>query len=167
MSKKLAFLTIHGMGETEKDYYQMLKQSLEKSLGKDIWAKVHFEPIHYRSDLQDYQYSVWEKMRKSASLSWQDLRRFMLFGFSDASALEHRATEDNSVYKKIQKSIIYSLKIARAEFYNNDVPIIILAHSLGCQVISNYLWDTQKNKGIWQEGSLDYPEFQPVGRKVA
>ncbi|MDZ8054419.1 MAG: hypothetical protein RMX68_018935 [Aulosira sp. ZfuVER01] len=161
MTKKLAFLTIHGMGETDKEYYQILKQSLEKPLGKDIWAKVHFEPIHYQSDLQDYQYSVWEKMRQSAPLSWQDLRKFMLFGFSDVSALEHRATDDGSVYKKIQKSIIYSLKIARAEFSNNDVPIIILAHSLGCQVISNYLWDTQKDKGIWQVGSPDYPEFQP------
>ncbi|BAY35183.1 hypothetical protein NIES2107_70940 (plasmid) [Nostoc carneum NIES-2107] len=161
MTKNLAFLTIHGMGETEKEYYQSLKQSLEKTLGKDIWQKVHFEPIYYQCELQDYQYSVWEKMCQSASLAWQDLRKFMLFGFSDASTLEHRATDDGSVYKKIQKSIIYSLKLARTAFSSNDISVIILAHSLGSQVISNYLWDAQHNKGIWQIDSLDYPEFQP------
>ncbi|BAY27969.1 hypothetical protein NIES2100_77960 [Calothrix sp. NIES-2100] len=161
MAKKLAFLTIHGMGETDKEYYQIVKQSLEKHLGKDVWSQVHFEAIHYQSALQDYQYSVWENMRQSAHLSWQDLRKFMLFGFSDACALEHRATDDGSLYKKIQKSIIYSLKIARAEFSHNDIPIIILAHSLGCQIISNYLWDSQKNQGIWHVDSLDYPEIQP------
>lgn len=161
MTKKLVFITLHGIGETQKEYHNNLKHLLEKRLGKDIWLKVHFEPIYYQSALPDYQYTVWANMRSSTHLSWQDLRKFLLFGFSYASILEHRASDDGSVYKQIQKSIIYSLKIAIEKVKNNDIPIIILAHAFGCQIISNYLWDSQKNKGIWQMGSLDYPDFQP------
>ncbi|AFY32629.1 hypothetical protein [Calothrix sp. PCC 7507] len=160
MTKELVFITIHGMGETEKEYYLGLKQALEKQLGEEIWSKVHFEPIYYQTALQHYQHSVWENMRHSTPLAWQDLRKFMLFGFSDVSTLEHRATDDGSVYKKIQKIIIYSLQVARKELETNNIPIVIVAHSLGCQVISNYLWDAQNNKGIWQTGSLDYPDFK-------
>jgi len=161
MTKKLVFITIHGMGETDREYSQGLKQSLEKQLGEKIWSQVHFEPIYYQVAFQHYQNSVWEKMRQSTTLAWQDLRKFMLFGFSDASTLEHRATDEGSVYKKIQKLIIYYLKVAREELLSNDIPVVIVAHSLGCQVISNYLWDAQKNKGIWQLGNLDYPELPP------
>jgi hypothetical protein len=159
MTKKLVFITIHGMGETEKEYYQGLKQSLEKQLGEKVWSQVHFEPIYYQKALQYYQHSVWEKMRHSTTLAWQDLRKFMLFGFSDASTLEHRATDDGSVYKLIQKIIVYALKTVRHKLSSNQTPIVIVAHSLGCQVISNYLWDAQKHKGIWQIDCLDYPEF--------
>jgi Serine hydrolase len=160
MSKKLGLLTIHGMGETERGYYEDFKKSLESSLNKNIWSQIEFEPIFYQSALQDYQDRVWENMRKNNLLAWQDVRKFMLFGFSDASSMEHRANSDRSVYKRTQKTIFNSLRTVREELETNNKPLLIVAHSLGCQVISNYIWDAQSSKGIWQVGCKDYPDFK-------
>lgn len=42
---------------------------------------------------------------------------------------------------------------------NSQCPLIVIAQSLGCQVISNYIWDSQKedkDETIWDENSSDY-----------
>ena len=50
--------------------------------------------------------------------------------------------------------------------YDNIVvggPVVIVASSLGCQVISNYIWDAQRKKrkgeppkfGIWRQGAVE------------
>ena len=45
--KKLALLTLHGMGTTEKEYYVDLRDDLIFLVGKNAWKDVHFEPVYY------------------------------------------------------------------------------------------------------------------------
>lgn len=40
------------------------------------------------------------------------------------------------------------------------LPIVLVAQSLGGQVISNYIWDTKEKNGIWEIDNRDYPEFE-------
>ena len=50
-----------------------------------------FKPIYYQGLLQKKQEKVFTTMKNRAELDWLTLRRFLLFGFSDAAGLEYRA----------------------------------------------------------------------------
>jgi hypothetical protein len=161
MSKKLGVIVIHGMGETKADYYFGLQEHIAQTLGTNIWSQVHLEPIFYQDLLQPNQYRVWNQMVQKEVLDWKGLRQFMLFSFADASTLEHKPEKEGSVYHKVQHKIVNSLRKTRVELGNQDRDIILVAQSLGGQVISNYIWDFQNNLGIWQPNNPDFPEFNP------
>ncbi|MTF40497.1 hypothetical protein [Cyanobacterium aponinum] len=163
-TKKLGILTIHGMGETESTFSCELENLLKIRLKKfsvDVEKEIHFESIYYQPVLQDNQYNIWNKMQcePSEKLRWLQLRKFFLFAFSDAVSLEHKPKEENSVYKQTQKIIVESLRSTKNNLQNSQCPLIVIAQSLGCQVISNYIWDSQKedkDETIWDENSSDY-----------
>jgi len=158
MAKKLGLIIIHGMGDTQPDFSGDLEKILGQQLGSQIWRDMHLEPVYYQSILQNNQRRVWNDMQflPPNKLRWSQLRKFMLYGFADASSLEHNSTYDNSVYKKTQKIIVESLRRARQFLENKDSPLIVIAQSLGGQIISNYIWDSQMAKGIWEVDNTDY-----------
>jgi len=158
MAKKLGLIIIHGMGDTQPDFSGDLEKILGQQLGSQIWRDIHLEPVYYQSILQNNQRRVWNDMQflPPNKLRWSQLRKFMLYGFADASSLEHNSTYDNSVYKKTQKIIVESLRRARQFLENKDSPLIVIAQSLGGQIISNYIWDSQMAKGIWEVNNTDY-----------
>ena len=149
MNKKLGLLTIHGMGETKTTYYAGLKESIEKRLGWKIWEDIHLEPIYYQHPMQEHEYRVWRDMPRE-EFEWKRLRQFMLFAFADASTLEHKPDKPGSIYRKVQTNIFESLKKTREALGNENKEIILVAQSLGGQVISNYIWDFQCSFGIWE-----------------
>ena len=49
MAKKIAFLTLHGMGTTDERYYVELRDDLVARVGEDSWRDhVHFDHIYYQ-----------------------------------------------------------------------------------------------------------------------
>ena len=102
---------------------------------------LHFAPIYYENLLSPNQSRVWKAC--SDRLRWNRLRRFGLFFLADAGALESRKSEPDSAYTRVQIRIAQTLYNACRNTSPN-APLILIAHSLGCQILSNYLWDGQK-----------------------
>lgn len=166
-----ALLTLHGMGETERGYEAALLQRLKPRLGAGaIDLGVH--PVYYQDLLQENERIVWNRSDRQAPLHYDDLRKFLLFGFADAAGLETAKEEPGSVYELAQ------LRIAQALFeacraHGPDQPVVVISQSLGCHVMSNYLYDAQKKlwsgqrvaAGIWR----DIQEFAPqiAGRPLS
>ena len=150
MEKDVAIITLHGMGDYKPNYYAGLKSKLAKELDSD-WSRVAFEAVQYQPILQNNQNDIWQRMNRYP-LDGSILRRFLLFGFSDAGSLEHSARSSVSdQYIKVQKAILQALDKLYVELQSHDKPVIIIAQSLGCQVISNYIWDAQRSLGIFAE----------------
>ena len=146
---QIGLLTLHGMGETESDYYADFYHKIKRRLG-DSWGQVIFKPIYYQDLLQGKQELLFHKMRDQ--LDWKDLRKFLLYGFSDAASLEYKKGDIDSPYFKTQERIAQSMKSLFEQAGKQNIPVIILAHSLGCQVLSNYLWDAdgrEVKEGYW------------------
>jgi hypothetical protein len=158
MAKNLGLITIHGMGETAPDFSDELEKILRQHLGSELWRDIHLESVYYQGILQNNERRVWNDMQfmPPKKLRWTELRKFMLFGFADASSLEHKATYENSIYRQTHKIIVESLRRARVHLGNQDSPVIVIAQSLGGQVLSNYIWDSQKAMGIWEEDTKDF-----------
>lgn len=152
--KNVAVVTIHGMGETEPDYADDLQRRLVKKLAGKA-PQLHFGTVYYQDLLHYNEQRVWQAL--GSRLRWNKLRRFMLFGFADAAALEHRKELPHSLYHYAQLKIARALYLAKQQLTENG-QLILLAHSLGCHVTSCYLWDAQQAKignrpaaGIWRD----------------
>jgi hypothetical protein len=150
-----ALLTIHGMGETPRDYAEKMVEALAGRLGQ-LAAQVDFRSVYYQDILKPNQETVWAKVNDTVHLRYPDLRRFLLFGFGDAAGLENRKEIDGSVYELAQEAIARELLgVARQD---PNTTVVFLAQSLGCQVLSSYIYDAQKAAaggrvlaGIWKD----------------
>ena len=143
-------LAVHGMGDTKEDFADDLRQKLAAKLGDD-WSRVYFDSIYYQSVFQDNEERVMDAMSQ-VPLDALALRRFVLFGFSDATGLERQAEKPNRPYQQVQTIIRDTLRRAYRSL-GGPRPVVLIAQSLGCQVMSNYLWDAQKNaasRGVWR-----------------
>ena len=92
MAVEVVVLAIHGMGETKPDFADGLESKLTKGLDND-WSKVHFCSVYYQDILQKNQKKLFNRMKSQNDLDSIALRRFLLYGFSDAAGLERRASE--------------------------------------------------------------------------
>jgi hypothetical protein len=99
-----ALLTVHGMGETPRDYAEPLFEAVAARLGP-LAAQVDFRSVYYQDILKPNQETVWARVSDSTRLHYADLRRFLLFGFGDAAGLENRKEVDGSVYELAQEAI--------------------------------------------------------------
>lgn len=151
---EVALITVHGMGETLDDYADALMGRLRGLLGATS-GKVVMRSAYYQKILQDNQNEVWRRMQGRAPLRYADLRKFVLYGFGDAAGLENRKEIPGSVYEEAQGEIAKALLSAHAA--RPGMPVVFVAQSLGCQVLSSYIYDAQKamagrpvGAGIWR-----------------
>jgi hypothetical protein len=145
----LVIVTIHGMGETEVTYADELRHRLQSMLSEE-WQQIAFQSVYYQG-LQDNQRRVFEQVERN--LSYKELRKFLLFGFSDAASLESSRSEPNGVYVQAQLQILATLRRAYADLGGQPKAVVIVAQSLGGQGLSNYIWDAQHpgRWGIWRD----------------
>ncbi len=151
--KDIGLVTLHGMGEVNLEYYADLERGLRRLLGGD-WARVSFQNVQYAHILQKPQSKLWKDMRadEENDIDFLKLRKFFLFGFGDAGSIQYSAHNDQKKYIRVQRQIQTALRKVLADFEGDGSrPVVIIAHSLGCQVISNYLWDAQKGRFIFSD----------------
>jgi len=160
----VALLTVHGMGPTSRDYAHPLFARLRTTL-----AGVDYFSVYYQDILKPNQEAVWARVANDTPLRYPELRRFLLFGFGDAAGLENRKEDTGSAYELAQTAIAAELLAAHAAQPN--VPVVFLAQSLGCQVLSSYLYDAQKAAaglpvvaGIWKD--VDAWSLRTLGRRL-
>lgn len=151
MAQEIVLLAIHGMGDTKTTFADKFKRKLSKELGGE-WLKVYFDTVYYQSIFQPNEDRVFKQTKKLYDIDSIWLRKFLLFGFSDAAGLERNAHDPGSPYEQAQEVILESLDKA-FDFLGGVRPVVCIAQSLGCQVLSNYIWDAQSKKpkqGIWK-----------------
>lgn len=149
MKPKIALVTIHGMGDTKPDYAAALRTAVKKELGPNAQT-LFSNSVYYQAILQTNEVRVWNLA--SNGLNWSALRKFILYGFADATGLEADKAGRDSVYTKAQVEIARTLY----ETYTNlesTGKVVVIAQSLGGQVFSNYMWDAHRplaKVGMWQ-----------------
>lgn len=146
---KVAIITIHGMGNTRATYADELKTTLQSALA-DEWSQISFHSVYYQKLLQSNQDQVFQNMKRH--ISGEYLRELLLYGFSDAASLESSRGEINGAYVQAQLQVVEALRKVYAELGGQPARVVIIAQSLGGQVLSNYIWDAQHpgRSGIWR-----------------
>jgi len=152
---QVALIAVHGMGETLPDYADGLMAGLRTRLDA-LASQVVMRSVYYQGILHDNQRMVWDRTSATGHVRYAALRKFVLYGLGDAAGLENRKEDPGSVYEQAQGEIATTLLSAHAA--RPGMPVVFVAHSLGCQVLSSYLYDAQKaaagkpvGAGIWRD----------------
>lgn len=91
-------------------------------------------------------------LRRILERAFPAVRRLLVSSLGDASAIEHRAHLENSVYTRIQERIRDGLNRIYTAAGNTPVPVFILSQSYGAHLISNYIWDVQVHRAELEAG---------------
>ncbi|HEY0371161.1 MAG TPA: hypothetical protein VGD79_04135 [Thermoanaerobaculia bacterium] len=153
MAKKLGVMAIHGMGDPEPGFAQGMFDKLRRRLGTAT-DDVEFEVCYWSPILQKQQDVTWRRIQDSGKIDAKALRRFIISALGDpATYLSGYFKKGQPVYADVHECVRSSLARLEARMRNaNAKPLVVLAHSLGSVIVSNYLWDEEhadeKHKGV-------------------
>ena len=145
--KNLAIMYVHGIHVVDHDYAHALHLNI-----MDLLCANH--PEHRIVDVYDrifYRAAFWadifapaqvalDTSLASYDLSWLKLRQFMAASVAQAVGYEGARTDPS------YEGVHARLSVALADLSNVAGPetdLVIVAHSLGCVVTSDFIWDMQ------------------------
>jgi hypothetical protein len=143
MSKKVAVAFVHGIGTQDKYYADGFMDNVLKACKPKVNSNdIAFKAIHWAEALQVREDALHERLRQSRQqMGWPDVRQLMVNFVADALAYQV-IKDDRSVYDDVHK--LYAIALRRlAQEAGGDTPLIIVAHSLGTVITSNYIYDLQ------------------------
>ena len=141
--------TIHGMGDPKPGFAAPLIEGLSRLMGDDANA-VAFEPCFWSDILQVSEDEIWRRMQRAATpMRFRALRKWIVGTLGDPtgylSGYEQRGIP---VLQRVHQRFAQSLATVESRLKNPaDAPIVVLAHSLGGVVVTNYLWNLERAAG--------------------
>ncbi len=147
MSKKLGVFIIHGMGDPDPNYAEGLISQLSKRLNLAV-QDVEFEVCYWSPILQEQQNVTWRRLQQSKTMNGKAFRKWIVSALGDpVSYLSGFFKDGKPVYGQVHECVRSSLTRLAARLGDADTkPLMVLAHSLGSVVMSNYIWDQHYNK---------------------
>jgi hypothetical protein len=145
MSSIIGVLAIHGMGDQPEHFADDLFADLRRHLGSDA-ASVAFQSCYWSDVLQHHQDQVWQRLKRSGVMSWPGSRQWILSSFGDPPAyLSGFFRSGQQAYGIVHERVRSALRqLERQLGPQSKKSLIILAHSLGSVIVTNYIWDEQK-----------------------
>ena len=153
--KKLGILIVHGMGNQGSDFAEDMIEELEERLEDANLdpRTVAWKPVWWAPVLSDAEAELWRKERRGNNLDYKKLRKFVVHALGDAVAyrrVKKHSPGDIAAYDEIHAKLKSDIKELRKETRRGkpanarECPMILIAHSLGCHIASNYIWDLQQ-----------------------
>lgn len=153
---KLVILTIPGIGSKKPGYSQPLYDDLIAHwYGTPLYDQfkiVETLPF-YQTKLDENQEQIFDRLDKNHPLGGPlSLRKFVLEAFGDGVTYEHQRELPDSTYMQVHRHIQGKIAEANALIHQHPgAKLVVVAASLGSHIFSNYLYDAQKNLGIFKD----------------
>ena len=148
MTQKIAIAVIHGIGLPDPRFADGLIAELRARFaaaigGKsaDPEAELVFQPVFWAPVLQGREDVLWSRLKANGSVDFVKLRRFMIDFAADALAYQP-TPHDVGIYIGIHRIVAQALKTLGQQA-GPRAPLVIIAHSLGTVIASNYIYDLQ------------------------
>ena len=169
MAAKLGVLVIHGIGDQDARFHEKFVNEVRGRI-KDR-NRVVFEPIHWAPVLSERAKQLWQELKKDHNLNFANTRKILINYVADASAYQQVSMRNNVTYESIHALVHRAVQglLHRVEGgdsggqaplpQESPSPILVVAHSLGCHIMSNYIWDRQH----WKPAQNGGPVADPFG----
>ena len=153
MDKKLAVVIIHGIGRQRPDFADGMVKTISRHLaqGSRDPDAVAWQPVYWDDILEPAQQAYLSQALASAQLKSRRLRSMVVSALGDATGYRQLPSRRRAGGEEVR---IYQLVHARIEaclaaLYHDQlrgrpVPLVMLAHSFGGHILSNYVWDSQR-----------------------
>jgi len=147
MRKKIAVLIIHGMGSQDKDFAEDMIDELNRrinKLSKDA-DEIAWKSVYWADILEPAQVKYLREAKRNHDIDFLSLRKFALTALGDAAAYQKVNNNEYGAYERIHERVRQNVSdLYNADLEQQECPLIVLAHSLGGHIMSNYIWDMQK-----------------------
>ena len=171
MEAKVAVAVIHGIGSQankspeisdERTFSDRLYRKLARKLGRGRMAReVAWREVFWADVLEPRQERYLERIKDRTR--YDRVRGFVVKSISDAASFQRREGVDDNAYALIQQRVRRTIADLN-EDTSDDTPLVILAHSFGGHILSNYVWDLQR--GRMPELATPFQRMQTVRRFV-
>lgn len=139
MSHHVAVAVIHGIGSQKPGYSAPLESRLRKELGAAASARTAVEEVYWADILSPRQDAYLRAIKRKTR--YDDLRSFMVRNLSDAVAYRKTTDTTDSTYERIHARLAEAIERLEQQV-PEGTPLVIVAHSLGGHIVSNYVYDT-------------------------
>ena len=145
---KIAIGIIHGMGSQKRGFSKTMEKVL-RSCFRKIGGNsddLLFQELFWADILAERQERLFRKVNYRNDLKCAGLRKFIISALGDAIAYQRNSPspDSNSVYYLIHERIGSDLHESWKKAGEKNVPLVLMGHSLGGVILSNYIWDMQK-----------------------
>lgn len=152
-------LVVHGMGEQSEDHFGAsfiaeMKRRLVTLGVRD--GDVAFMRGFWADLLNTRERDLITQMARGGPLDYTRARRFVVNALGDAVAYRRGPAGGEDVYDDIHTRILHRLRQLRAEVGGTDAPLVVVAHSLGGVIMSDYIWDAQHPANGRTRGTSDF-----------
>jgi len=168
MNKKIGVLMVHGMGETQDDYAHDSIQELRNRLSGRGFDRddVAWEAVYWAPVLSPRENQLWVDLSTENDLNWVKLRKFFINGFGNTTAYQQIQDRRNDVYGRIHYLVHQALLSLREKLGGKDRPLVVMAHSLGSVIVSDYIWDRQQGKDVERYGGTSFERMETLAGLV-
>jgi len=146
MSKELGIIVIHGMGSQGEEFAQKMIDEINYLVNDDHdkdSAKIAWKPVHWADILEPRELDYLKEARKENDLDFIGLRKFVLTKLGDAVAYQQIKGRNNTnkTYEEIHSRVKDDIKgLYTNGLQSNNKPLVVIAHSLGAAIMSNYIY---------------------------
>lgn len=160
---------IHGIGSQGEErpprsdalvFSEELRARIASEVGPTLFdTAVAWREIFWSDVLQErqnrYLRSIKRRTRHGA------MRSFLLCNFADASAYRLTGDRNDTTYTDIHARVEETIRDLEGDV-EEGAPLVVLAHSLGGHIMSNYIYDLQKAEAYGAEAVLAPTPFQQL-----
>jgi len=158
----LCIAVIHGMGSQQPDYSVPMRNEVNGWLGAAS-SRVKWKEIYWANILEQREKDYLTVANANNDLDWIRLRRFMVSAFGDASAYRKTHDPNNSAYNDIHERVRDAINDLDD---GTDAPLVVMAHSLGGHIMSNYIYDMQQSSSVVPAGSSNFQQMKTLGGMI-
>ncbi len=142
----IAVVVVHGIRTDGAGYSSLFQEDVMSRLTRSQRERVEWREVFWGDVTRGNQRAYFERAKSRAKLAYRGLRwEFVLQGLGDAASYIRTRNTGGAAYHKIQDRLTAALD-------QLDVPdlgdrlLVLVGHSLGCQIISSYVWDRNRLK---------------------
>jgi hypothetical protein len=143
MPKPLGALILHGIGSQGPTYADGLIERVERHLPHDQRGRTDWEPVYWADVLARPQADLWRRLVQDNDLDYVRIRKFLINALGNVAAYQQSGASAQHTYAAIHERLFRGLSELRERLGGRDAPLVVLAHSLGGHIVSNYIWDRQ------------------------
>lgn len=140
MPQPVAVVFVHGIHTHEPGYAGRMQDAIQDALPAAIRDLVTFRSVYWASRVRDRQAMYLDAVARGRLFDQNKWRALVVQGLGDAAAYQKTRSYKNSAYYQIQSDIRSVLDDLDSQ-HLPDRPLVFVGHSLGCHIISSFVWD--------------------------
>jgi hypothetical protein len=141
----VAVIFVHGIHGNVLDFAGKMELKLREQLADDLQPYLQFRSVFWADKVRGNQGDYYGAVQKARNVRHRRLRKHIIETLGDAAAYQKTPNRQNSVYYEVHEKISNAIDDLDLPDHKNRA-LVLIGHSLGCHVISTFLYDLNKLK---------------------